>query len=59
VSEHAYIQAVNQVKEISGTYGMKLLYECVELFEDAGYRLYILPAIMKQTSRWLALMAVS
>jgi hypothetical protein len=35
VSEHAYIQAVNQVKEISGTYGMKVLYECVELFEDA------------------------
>jgi hypothetical protein len=39
VSEHAYIQAVNQVKEISGTYGMKVLYECAEIVRRCGLSL--------------------
>jgi hypothetical protein len=41
VSEHAYayIQAVNQAKEISGTYGMKVLCECVEIVRRRGLSL--------------------
>jgi hypothetical protein len=39
VSEHAYIQADNQLKEISRTYGMKVLYECVEIVRRRGLSL--------------------
>jgi hypothetical protein len=36
MSEHPYIRVVYQVKEIPGTYGMDVLYECVEIVRTRG-----------------------